>query len=194
MKNLKKLHDAVLVSSFVLLVLVVISSTASATTIYVKGENPEMNALQDAVNRAHSGDTVKVAVDDYFEGVSIEGKSLTIQGIKKGKELPMVFGFDIGEGGNATISGFEVTKYGIYLDSGCNRITNNVFHNAEYGLYIGKHAFNKAKGCPTVSKNTFKGVEKAIYIEADKNPGRIPSFKNNKYIDCGVKIGGNWSS
>jgi hypothetical protein len=194
MKNLKKLHERVLAISIVFLVLVITSTTASATTIYVKEENLEMNALQNAVNSAHSGDTIKVALDDYFEIVGIEGKCLTVQGIKKGKELPTVFGFGIGKGSSVTISGFEITKNGIYLDSGCNRITNNLFYNAENGLYISKHAFNKAKGCPTVSGNTFKGIEKAIYIEADKNPGRIPSFKNNKYINCGVKIGGNWTS
>lgn len=50
-----------------------------------------MNALQNAINEAHSGDIIKVAGDSYFESVSIEGKSLTVQGSK----LPIVMGFDI---------------------------------------------------------------------------------------------------
>ena len=142
-----------------------------------------MNALQNAINKAHSGDIIKVAEGDYFESVSIDGKSLIIQGSK----LPTVMGFDI-NGGSTTIKGFHIIKDGIYLENGCVRIMNNVFDNSQYGLYVTGNAFNNVKGCPKVSKNTFTGCETAIFIGVSKNPGRFLSFNHNKFENCGVNI------
>ncbi len=189
MKTKQKLNSLFLAGSVLILFLILFSSTASASTINVKKENLEMNALQNAINKAHSGDIIKVAEDSYFESVSIKGKSLTIQGSK----LPTVMGFDI-NGGSTTIKGFHIIKDGIYLEKGCARVMNNVFDNSQYGLYVTKNAFNKAKGCPIVSKNTFTGCETAIYIDVSKNPGKLLSFNQNKFKNCGVNITGSWRS
>lgn len=189
MKTKQKLNSLALTGSILVFFMILFSSTASASTIYVE-PNDENTAIQDAVNIARSGDIIKVAPGAYFEDVVIKGKSLSIQGSK----LPTIQGFDISSGGSATINGFHIIKNGVYIESGCNRIMNNVFDNSQYGLYISSSAFNKAKCCPTVSKNTFKGCETAIYIDVSKNPGRILSFKNNRYINCGVNIGGSWLS
>lgn len=67
---------------------------------------------------------------------------------------------------------------------------NNVFENSQYGLYVTRNAFNKAKGCPIVSRNTFTGCETAIYIDVSKNPGKLLSFNQNKFKNCGVNIAG----
>jgi len=64
-------------------------------------------------------------------------------------------------------------------------IIGNTISNSKCGLYVDDMAT-----IPTVTKNTFKNCKYAIYLYGwDGNPGKLPSFSGNKYINNKVKIG-----
>lgn len=177
-----------------LLALVVLTSTASATTLNV-GSTSKYKTIQSAVNAAKNGDTIKVAYGTYKENVRID-KQLSILGTK----YPKVNGFYY-SGGGGTINGFSIQKYGVSSSyAGGGLIRNNYFYNCGIDLsgatssstimnnqikggtiYLydtvdititgntisnSKYGLylNEVMGFPTVTKNTFKNCGTAVYI------------------------------
>lgn len=217
----KKLNSIALASVTLILVFILISSTASAATLKV-GPKEKYKTIQKAVNAAHDGDTIKVAYGTYKETVKIN-KQLMILGTK----YPKVDGFTYW-GGTGTINGFSIQKYGVsssYAGGGTIRnnyfyncgidlvggqassssiinnqiiggtislydtmpdiiITGNIISKSKCGLYVGDLAND-----PTVSKNTFKNCGYGVYLYSFSDPGKLPTFSGNKYINNKVNIG-----
>lgn len=104
-----------------ILILIIVSSVASASTLKV-GPHEKYKTIQKAVNAASDGDTIKVAYGTYKENVRID-KSVNFYGTK----YPKVDGFYF-HGAVSNINGFSIQKYGIkdsYAGNGI--IRNNYF-------------------------------------------------------------------
>ena len=188
---MKKLYS---VSAVVIFILIIVSSTASASTLNV-GSTAKYKTIQSAVNAAKDGDTIKVASGTYKENVKMD-KALSILGTK----YPKVNGFYY-YGGGSTVNGFLIQKDGISSSyAGGGVIRNNYFYNCGISLAGGTASAtimnNQIKGgtiylydtrdetiigntisnskcglhvgdmasIPTVSKNTFKNCKTAVYF------------------------------
>jgi nitrous oxidase accessory protein NosD len=193
--NNKRFNSIIVASAVTFLLLVVLSSTASANTFKV-GSGQTYTSVQDAVDHAKTGDTIKVYYGDYKEYVYVYS-SLKIQGVASGKKLPKIRGFYIW-GGSPVISNFDISgegyDYGIYVGYGCPTIMNNKFNVASTGLYIDSYAFKNTKKsqCPKVKNNIFNGCDYGVYIDSGDNPGKLLGFTGNKYSGCDTNIGGSW--
>jgi parallel beta-helix repeat protein len=88
--------------------------------------------------------------------------------------------------GGATIINNQITNGSISLyDTRKENITDNIISNCSTGLYVGDLAW-----IPTVTNNTFKNCDTAVYLYGwEQDPGRLPSFSGNKYINNKVNIG-----
>jgi nitrous oxidase accessory protein NosD len=177
------------------LLLVVLSSAASAATLKV-GSGQTYTSVQDAVDHAKTGDTIKVYYGDYKEYVYVFS-SLKIQGVASGKKLPKIQGFVIW-GGSPVISNFDISgegvDYGIYVGSGVPTISNNKFNVASTGLFVDGNAFKNTKKSqsPKVKNNKFNGCDFGVYIDTPDNPGKLLGFSGNTYTSCDTNIGGSW--
>jgi preprotein translocase subunit YajC len=81
MKTDKKIHSIALASVTLVLFLILISSIASASTLYVGGKG-NYKMIQNAVNHAKSGDTIIVNSGTYSETVNLTSDGLTIKGLR----------------------------------------------------------------------------------------------------------------
>jgi parallel beta-helix repeat protein len=131
----KKLHQLALISLAMILILSVISASASAATLKV-GPHEKYKTIQKAINAAHDDDTIQVATGTYKENVKVTKSGLKIYGQKSGgsyTKYPKVYGFELKEGkaGNIVINGFYITKNGIsiHYSGEKNIIQNNYFSN-----------------------------------------------------------------
>ena len=192
--NSKRFNSIIMASAVTFLLLVVLSSAASAATLKV-GPGQTYTTVQDAVNNAKTGDTVKVYYGNYNEYVYVF-KSIKIQGVASGRKLPKILGFSIW--GSPVISYFDISgqgyDYGIEVDSGCPTIMNNKFNVASTGLFISGDAFKNTKKiqCPKVRNNVFNGCDFGVYIDTADNPGKLLGFTGNKFTSCTTNIGGSW--
>ena len=129
--NNKRFNSIIMASAVTFLLLVVLTSAASAATLKV-GTGQTYTTIQDAVYAAKTGDTIKVYYGDYKENVYVYS-SIKIQGVASGKNLPKVIGFYIW-GGSAAISNFDISgdgqDYGVYIGYGCPSLSNNKFNVA----------------------------------------------------------------
>jgi nitrous oxidase accessory protein NosD len=193
--NNKRFNSIIAASAVTFLLLVVISSAASAATLKV-GSGQTYTSIQEAVNNAKTGDTVKVYYGDYNENVYVYS-SLKIQGIASGKKLPKILGFTLW-GGSPVISNFDISgkgyDYGIYVGSGSPTIMSNKINVASTGLFIDGNAFKNTKKSqsPKVKNNGFNGCDIGVYIDTADNPGKLLGFTGNKYTSCTTNIGGSW--
>jgi nitrous oxidase accessory protein NosD len=193
--NNKRFNSIIKASAVTFLLLVVLSSAASAATLKV-GSNQKYTSIQDAVYNAKTGDTIKVYYGDYKEYVYVSS-SLKIQGVASGKKLPKVQGFYL-YGGNPVISNFDISgegyENGIYVSSGSPTISNNKFNVAGTGLFVDSYAFKNTKKSqsPKVKNNKFNGCDYGVYIDSGDNPGKLLGFSGNTYTNCDTNIGGSW--
>ncbi len=115
----------------IFLVLTLLATTASAATLKV-GPKEKYKTIQNAVNAASPGDTIKVSYGTYKETVNIT-KHLNIIGTK----YPKVYGFDIysGDATGSYINGFSIQKYGVGSSfAGSVTVRNNYFYNCGVSL------------------------------------------------------------
>lgn len=193
--NNKRFNSIIMASAVTFLLLVVLTSAASAATLKV-GNGQTYATIQDAVYSAKTGDTVKVYYGDYKENVYVSS-SIKIQGVASGSKLPKVLGFYIW-GGNAAISNFDISAdgqdYGIYVGYGSPTIMSNKFNVASTGLFIDGNAFKNTKKSqsPKVKNNKFNGCDIGVYIDTADNPGKLYGFTGNKYTSCTTNVGGSW--
>jgi hypothetical protein len=191
----KRFNSIIVASAITFLLLVVLSSAASAATLKV-GSDQTYTTVQDAVSNAKIGDTIKVYYGDYKERVYVYS-SIKIQGVASGKKLPKIQGFDLW-GGNPAISNFDISgegyNYGMYVGYGRPTIMNNKFNVATTGLFIEGNAFENTKKSqyPKVKNNKFDGCDYGVYIDSADNPGKLLGFTGNKYTNCDTNIGGSW--
>ncbi len=150
------------------------ASRASATTIEVPGNQP---SIQQAINAATTGDTVRVAPGIYYENLNFNGKAITVTSsggaavttIHGGLVAPVVQ-FVTGEGRASVISGFTITRGlgrdlknssvedqggGISIDNASPTVTNNVIAENQgshgFGGGVGFYASNA-----DISNNVFR--------------------------------------
>lgn len=177
MENSKKLHSVALASAIAILILVVISSAATAKEIKV-GPKEQYTSIQSAVDNAKPEDTILVASGNYRETVNLD-KTIEI----KGSKHTIVEGIYIHHG-HGVIDNLNINKYGIKLDGGIGTtatIRNNVIANCKYGILI-----DSGVRIPAVTGNTFRNCDIGIYFNGFNNPD-LSLIKNNKYINCKVQ-------
>jgi parallel beta-helix repeat protein len=179
----------------VMLILLLLASTASATTLNV-GSKEKYKTIQSAVNAAIPGDIIQVASGTYKENVKIN-KELYIVGTK----YPNVYGFYYDKGKSGTINGFTITKKGVTANNaGANAIIrNNYFNNCGITLQ-GKSSYgvtimnNQIKGGTvalyntydqTLKGNTISNSKYGLYV-GDKNS--IPTVTKNTFKNCNYGV------
>lgn len=180
----------------VILVLIVISSTASASTLNVGGKE-KYKTIQSAVNAAKDGDTIKVAYGTYKENVKLD-KGLTILGTK----YPKVNGFYY-YGGGGTINGFSIQKDGISSSyAGGGVIRNNYFYNCGVHLAGGSSSESvimnnqikggsitlydtMATGKPTITGNTISNSRCGLNVG---DMAGIPTVSKNTFKNCKIAV------
>ena len=194
MKNKEKLYSAALASVVVILVLIILSSTALASTLNV-GNAEKHKTIQSAVNMAKDGDTIKVASGTYKENVRID-KPLTILGTK----YPKVDGFYYDDT-TGTIDGFSIQKNGIVGNyaGGNGIIRNNYFYNCDISLMgwssssaiimnnqlkNGTIALQDNSGI-TVTGNTISNSKYGLVVG---DMAGIPTVSKNTFKNCNTAV------
>jgi nitrous oxidase accessory protein NosD len=194
MKINKKLHSTALASLVVLLILIIVSSTASASTLNV-GSTAKYKTIQSAVNAAKSGDTIKVASGTYKENVQIVGKQLSMTGTS----FPTIYGADFHQGAAGMIFGFKISKNGIYLEDGAQvTIRNNAFIKNGVSISgltcIGQIINNKFTGCGIALVDTADNVVQGNYISGAKigliiaEDASCKTVTKNTFTGCNVGV------
>lgn len=149
---------------------VLIGLNAHAADIRVK----EGGSIQEAVNRAQSGDFILVEPGRYVQSVYIDKPNITLKGMREGEKFAELDGEMrlndgiIASGHGVVIEGFKVTGYkgnGIMTQGANNfKILNNFVTGAFYGIFpqYGKNGLVKG--------NTVTGAEDAgIYVGMSDN-------------------------
>ncbi|MGH2568262.1 MAG: right-handed parallel beta-helix repeat-containing protein, partial [Bacteroidota bacterium] len=134
--------------------------------------NPEgfFESIQDAVDAASSGATIRVVSGTYYEQVTIAAFDLTLQGVDNGGGLPLVntstleLNGVVVEAGNpgVTISSLRISSYnyGVVADDGCRglTVTNcNISSSSADGIKV-QNSDNVTITSNTVSNNAGKGI------------------------------------
>ena len=131
-------------------------------------------SIQAAVKQAKPGDTVVVEPGVYVETVYIDQENITLKGLEKNGEIPILDGQNrlndgvLAAGHGAVIQGMHVRRYkgNAIMTQGANnfQIINNVVEGAFYGIFpqFGKNGLVKG--------NVVSGAEDAgIYVGMSDN-------------------------
>ncbi|MCL6414908.1 right-handed parallel beta-helix repeat-containing protein [Aestuariirhabdus sp. Z084] len=130
----------------------------------------EGSSIQDAINSASPGDTIKLYPGRYHETVYIDKDNITLSGVIEAGEWPVLDGEGtrndaiLYSGNGVLIENLEITKYkgnGIMGQAGNNFVirNNRVIDTGVYGIFpqYGRNGF--------VDQNVLTGIEDAaIYI------------------------------
>ncbi len=158
--------------ALLIMILAVGSNEANGKTITVDDDgNAEFESIQEAIDAAENGDTVRVWEGTYYENVVVN-KSVSLVG--NGSEETIIDGGGRGAVVNITIdyvnlSGFNVTgskgyDAGIKIESDQNRIFDNNCSNNWYGIYLRYSDHN------TLINNTCSSNDKrGIYLKLSNN-------------------------
>jgi len=127
------------------------------------------NKVQDAIDAAEDGDTIRVWAGTYEENVVVDK---TVSLIGNGSEEVTIDGGMSGDVVRVTadwvnVSGFRVTNgdNGIYLDSSDHSIiTNNTCSNNYYGIYL-----SYSNDCTISNNNCENNSGSGIYLESSSN-------------------------
>lgn len=157
------------------------SSSSSNYHIVSMDGNGDYSTIQQAINNASSGDTIKVKSGYYSENVVVN-KSLSLIGEKE-QSFPTI---DAGGTGsaifiisdNCTIKYFNITgsgddfssgasDSGILVKSNNNNITNNIVYSNNYGIYVFENDYNH------ITNNRI----------SDNKIGIYSLYANNNFLD-----------
>jgi len=163
----------------------------SATLWVDPGSSSDYDTIQDAVDDARPGDTIKVAAGYKFEESVVVDKSLTILGGQRhrtGQSGATTVKSDSAAftllANNVTIKSFTIEQLnqparGIVTDAAFSgyQILNNIFADELYGIEL-HSATDAAAKKSTISGNVFKDTDKGIY----SNSGvRNAAITNNSF-------------
>lgn len=143
------------------------SVVKAAKTIVVDNQGGgNYEKIQDAIDNASSGDTVRVWDGIYFENIVID-KKITLKG--NGTKYSIINGGNLSEviliiSDNVNVSGFTITNSGIH-DSGialnrvenCTIENNNISRNNGIGLYVYNSNYTKVRNNIAYS-NRWEGI------------------------------------
>jgi len=160
--------------------------TVHATTRKVPGEYP---TIQLAVEAADPGDTIEVSAGVYHENVFVD-KSLTFEG--QDKYNTIVDGDEAGHvfwlmQSSVLISGFTIRNgnyCGIKADMfGGHLITDNIFSNNPYGIYL----FQTPSASDIVANTFYSNSMFGIKLSASSNNNIINNYISHSTY--GIKLG-----
>ena len=151
----------ILLKGLMILILLVTSADAATWTVAPSsGPGIDYTRIQDAINAANTGDTIRVNSGTYYENVDAK-KRLTLQGKDTGSGLPVVNagGSDSAitlSADSCTLQNFMARNSssgnsGIKVASSYNTISGNIATNNYYGIDLDSSSGN------TISGNTATG-------------------------------------
>lgn len=174
--------------------------TASGTIIYVDGSNfgledgseeHPFNSIQEGVDAASPGDTVKVAPWTYSEHVTVDerlillGEDVTTTIIDGGGSDTVTITAD-----NVSITGFTIQNgcRGILIDnsSGCIISGNTIIHNQDHSIYVWYSNNNTVTG-NTMAFNNWAG----IFLSSSNNNTVIYNTISNNSVGFGFAHSNN---
>ena len=187
------------------LILALSSCVGTATEFRINSSD----SIQEAVNKAHSGDTIIVAPGTYNENIDISrlndlnnlvlmSKSANpadtkIVGKKTDKEVIFINNKDTVTVKGFTISGAGTGKAGIFLHGGKNCIIeNNIFSNDDIGVNIDSSPNNVVRK-NEVTRTSAVNNSKGIVISGSDNYDVSDNSISNQYLGIQIiySIGGN---
>ncbi len=201
--DIKMIH--ILLLAF--LIFALSSCVGTATEFRVNSSD----SIQEAVNRAHSGDTIIVAPGTYNENIDISRLNdlnnlvlmsesdnpadTKIVGKKTDKEVIFINNKDTVTVKGFTISGAGTGKAGIFLHGGKNCIIeNNIFSNDDIGVNIDSSPNNVVRK-NEVTRTSAVNTSKGIVISGSDNYDVSDNSISNQYLGIQIiySIGGNLS-
>lgn len=172
---------------FCVVILFCWGSLAPATTIYVPGDYP---TIQAGINAASNGDTVLVAEGTYYENIDFFGKRIVLKS-ENGAEATIieigttdipVVSFHNGEDRSSMIRGFtisgDLSYWGIHCVSASPTIYNNIIINHEVGIRV-------QWGSPLIRKNDIGYCDHSD-IDPRKGGGIFAEYLSSAVIDSNV--------
>jgi len=175
----------------IVLLLVIVVGEASGETIIVAKDGGDYEKIQDAIDVAKEGDTIRVWEGTYYENVVVD-KSVSLIG--NGNEETTIDG-----GGNGSvvrisadwvnISGFMVTESetGITLDSSSYcMIMNNICYNNDYGgIELSSSNYCTLKN--NICSANYRGI--TLVLSSNCTLANNTCTNNN---DIGIWLGWSW--
>jgi len=154
-----------IVFGFIILCFIFYVGTGSAKTITVDDDGgADFESIQDAIDAANDGDTIRVFAGAYNENVIIR-KTLNLVG--NGSEETTIDGGEDGDvveitADRVNMSGFHVTgsgyrRYGIKIESDYNLIFKNNCSNNGFGMHLDNFSHNTITN-NTCSSNDYNGI------------------------------------
>lgn len=193
--NLKYIITGVVVLAIIAAVIYAIFAF-SDSGITVPDKYP---SIQEAIDAAEDGDVIIVQVGIYRESIDFKGKNITLQSVDPGDPAIVeetiidgggngsVVSFRSGEGEEAVLNGFTITRgSGVLVSGGSKPVIENCViegNNAEFGAGIA--VFDSA---PTIRNNTITDnagfLGGGVYIEESS-----PLVENNTITDNRAEMG-----
>jgi len=165
-------------------------ATLSSNTIWVPDN---YTAIQEAINAASPGDTIRVRAGTYYENVVVN-KTLSLIGEDKDSTIIDANDADAVltiQANSTTVEGFIIQngsfgiiiigRYG-YEPCSRNNITGNIIRSNELGLYI------SGKGNNTIVNNVMTNNVFGLYIGSSNNILRDNRMLENNYNFIGVLL------
>jgi parallel beta-helix repeat protein len=173
-------------------VLCFLTCTSSAATLQVPAK---YKTIQNAVNAAQDGDTIKVASGVYKETISFQWKDLIITGVN----FPTLNGAIFSYGASGMLFGFKVIKDGAQSETGGVIIRNNQFVNCDVilggqscagNVVLNNKFTNGGIGCydssyeNSIIGNYIYGAKKGLIIKDSS----VKSVTKNTFKSCGIAV------
>lgn len=142
---------------------ILLAGGAGAATLKVDASGgADYTMIQDAINKASSGDTILVYSGTYYESINVN-KKLILRGIDNGGGKPVINAIGSGSedtaitlsAGESTLEGFKATEAnnGIKINSNNNIVKNNIVSNNNEGIVLKSSSNNELSGNIADSNN-----------------------------------------